>query len=343
MPPLRSPRFNRVVTAAVVLGLTLAGCGRGSSSNSSGDTAVLGEAVEAAFPVTIEHKYGRTEISAQPERVLSLGFQEHDAIYALGVTPIALRYWFGDKSDVIFPWAEDEAGTAKPEILEMPYDNLNFEKIAALRPDLILGVYSGMTDKDYATLAKIAPTVAQTDDYVDYGVPWQDMTRTVGRALGRSERAEKLVDELEARFAAVREQNPGFAGKTVAVATYSGSGKEPGFFASEDPRSRFFTALGFEVPTALDEITGDKFFGTVSPERLDVLDTDVLVWDQMQYVEGGRAAIEADPLVRQLAVMGKGRAVFLEGDLENAFAFNSVLSLPFVLDKIVPMLSTAAA
>ena len=330
------------LAVVVVAATTMAACGDGSgTSTATNEQGPGGE--ESAFPVTIEHKYGSTEIPREPTRVLSLGFQEHDAIFALGVTPIAVRYWFGDKSDVIFPWADDEAGGARPEILEMPYDSLNFEKIASLEPDLILGIYSGMTDKDYETLSRIAPTVAQTDDYVDYGVPWQDMTRTVGSALGREDRAEDLVDGLEARFAAVRSENQAFAGKKVAVATYSGPGSGPGFFASEDPRSRFFTSLGFEVPAELDEIAGDRFFGMVSPERLDVLETDVLVWDQLQYVEGGRAAIEADPLVQQLAVMRDGRAVFLEGDLENAFAFNSVLSLPFVLDRLVPMLTSTAS
>ncbi|MGQ0519573.1 MAG: iron-siderophore ABC transporter substrate-binding protein [Actinomycetota bacterium] len=333
----------RVAASAVVgAALTLAACGGGSATSSGTDEGDRG-AQESAFPVTIEHKYGSTEIPGEPARVLSLGFQEHDAIFALGVTPIAVRYWFGDKTDVIFPWAEDEAAGATPEILEMPYDNLNFEKIASLEPDLILGIYSGMTDKDYETLSAIAPTVAQTDDYVDYGVPWQDMTRTVGRALGREDRATELVEALEGRFAAIKAEKGAFAGKMVAVATYSGPGSGPGFFASEDPRSRFFTSLGFKVPAALDEIAGDQFFGTVSPERLDVLDTDVLVWDQLQYVEGGPAAIKSDPLVQQLAVMKDGRAVFLEGDLENAFAFNSVLSLPFVLDRLVPMLDGVVA
>lgn len=339
---MRRRRALARLAVVVVAATTMAACGDESgTSTATNEQSPKGE--ESAFPVTIEHKYGSTEIPREPARVLSLGFQEHDAIFALGVTPIAVRYWFGDKSDVIFPWADDEAGGAKPEILEMPYDNLNFEKIASLKPDLILGIYSGMTDKDYQTLSRVAPTVAQTDDYVDYGVPWQDMTRTVGRALGREDRAEELVDGLEGRFAAVRSENKAFAGKKVAVATYSGPGSGPGFFASEDPRSRFFTSLGFEVPAELDEIAGDQFFGTVSPERLDVLETDVLVWDQLQYVEGGRAAIEADPLVQQLAVVRDGRAVFLEGDLENAFAFNSVLSLPFVLDRLVPMLTSAAS
>lgn len=334
--------YVRVAASAFAAAMAVGACG-GGSETSAGTDEDTPEARRSAFPVTIEHKYGSTEIPGEPTRVLSLGFQEHDAIFALGVEPIAVRYWFGDKTDVIFPWAEDEAAGAEPEILEMPYDNLNFEKIASLKPDLILGIYSGMTDKDYETLSGIAPTVAQTDDYVDYGVPWQDMTRTVGRALGREDRADELVEALEGRFAEVKAENSAFAGKKVAVATYSGAGSGPGFFASEDPRSRFFTSLGFEVPAELDEIAGDQFFATVSPERLDVLDTDVLVWDQLQYVDGGPAAIKSDPLVQQLAVMQEGRALFLEGDLENAFAFNSVLSLPFVLDQLVPMLAGVVA
>lgn len=268
---MRSRRSGGVQTvlcmAAAAAVMFAAACGE-RSPDARAVSAPEGGPAKGAFPVTIEHKYGSTQITEEPNRVLSLGFQEHDAIFALGVTPIAVRYWFGGKTDVIFPWADDEAAGARPEILEMPYDNLNFEKIASLRPDLILGIYSGMTDRDYETLAKIAPTVAQTGDYVDYGVPWQDMTRTVGRALGRAERADKLVTDLEARFDGVRSQNPAFAGKTVAVATYSGAGQDPGFFASEDPRSRFFTSLGFKVPAALDQIAGDKFFGTVSAERL---------------------------------------------------------------------------
>ena len=54
----------------------------------------------------------------------------------------------------------------------MPSD-INFERIAALEPDLILGVYSGMTARDYELLPQIAPTVAQTDRYIDYGTSRQ--------------------------------------------------------------------------------------------------------------------------------------------------------------------------
>lgn len=70
---------------------------------------------------------------------------------------------------------------------------LNFEKIASLRPDLILGMTSVMSGGDYEKLAKIAPTVADSKKYPDFSTPWQELARTAGQALGEADRAEKLT------------------------------------------------------------------------------------------------------------------------------------------------------
>lgn len=327
---------RRIMVAAGLLAATLlaAGCsgddGSATGSSASGD---------GSFAVTIDHKFGTTEITEEPGRVLSLGYQEHDPILALGVTPIAVRYWFGDESDVIFPWAQDEAGGAEPEILNMP-DRINFEKIAALKPDLILGVYSGMTARDYELLSQIAPTVAQTDEHIDYGTPWQEHTLAVGKVLGREDRARELVADLEARFDQVRAAHPEWNGRSAIVATYGEDGKFSAF-ASEDPRSRFFTSLGFKVPAEIDQLAGDQFYTEISAERVSLLDADLLLWDQLSYLPGGRATVEANPLVGRLDAMQDGRAVFLPEDLEYAFAFNTVLSLPFLLDGVVAMVEAA--
>lgn len=222
----------------------------------------------------------------------------------------------------------------------MPFGELNFEKIAALRPDLILGIYSGITDKEYGTLSEIAPTVAQSAEHIDFGVPWQEMTLTVGKALDREKHARELVSGVEDRFSAARREHPEFDGATVAIAQYR-SPSEIGFFASEDPRARFFTDLGFELPEEFDRIAGDQFFGTISGERIELLDRDVLVWNQLAFTEGGRAAIEEDPLVQKLDASREGRMVFVDGELDDALQFNTVLSLPFLLDKLVPRLATA--
>jgi iron complex transport system substrate-binding protein len=78
--------------------------------------------------VTIEHQFGETTIEEEPQRVVSLGLQEHDTIFALGVEPVAVRYWYGPEDDVIHLWAEEAAGDADPETLD--HDLLVWDQLA---------------------------------------------------------------------------------------------------------------------------------------------------------------------------------------------------------------------
>lgn len=328
--PFRPTRREFLAGVGGLLVLGAAGCGGGGE----------GGGESASGPArTIEHKYGNTRVPGAPERVVSVGYSDQDPILALGVVPVAVRYWFDSKENAIFPWAKDEAGGETPEVLDMP-EQLNFERIAALEPDIIIGTYSGMTREDYDTLSEIAPTIPQSGDYIDYGMPWQEATISIGRALNREDRAEELVAGVEEQFAALREEHLRFEGAVLAGASYTSS-SEIGFFASEDPRTRFFTLLGFETPDELDEIAGDQFYGTISGERLDLLDQDVLVWSQLSYTDGGREKIESDQLVQQMDASQEGRMVFVDGDVDDALQFNTVLSIPYALDAIVPQLANA--
>ena len=225
--------------------------------------------------MTIEHKYGSTEITAEPQRVVLVGLNEQDALLALGKVPVATSN-FLDVDGGIFPWAEAALGGAPKPVLLDQTDGIPYEKVAELTPDLIVGLYSGLTDEQYATLSKIAPVVAQPTGQKDYSVSWEDTTLTVGKILGKPAEAQKLVDDTEARFAQERSAHPEFAGKSGVGATfYEGYY----FYGAEDPRGRLLGSLGFTVPPDLAQfIDSDGFGGTVPAERASVLDTDAIVW-----------------------------------------------------------------
>ncbi len=308
--------------------LLLGGCGGGEGS---------GGEESSANARNVEHKYGSTEVPDNPERVVTVGLVDHDAALALGAVPVGVTagdYSAGQPFGV-WPWARGELGDGRPEVL--PDTEFNFERIDALRPDLIIGAYSGMTGNEYETLSEIAPTVAQSGEYVEYGTPWQEMTRTIGQALGKRERAEELVAGVEARFAEARERHPEFGG---ATAVYAG-GLGPGEYYAETAQSSrvgVLTALGFEIP---EEISGERFYVEISQERLDLLDRDVLLWEIGENSELA-SSIKDAPLYQRLGVYEEGRDVFVEDPvLAAALAFISVLSLPFVLDTLVPMLAAA--
>lgn len=301
--------------------------------------AATPEATSESFPITVEHKYGTTTIPSAPQRVVSLGYTDQDAILALGVTPVAVRYWYGDTTNAVFPWAQDKVEGDTPEVLSMDYGSLNYEAILALKPDLIVAVYSGITQDEYDSLSQIAPTIAQSGDYIDFGMPWQETTKLIGAALGKSAEADALVSDVEAKLEQARTDNPEFADKTVAVA-YNFSGTY-GFYTAQDPRGRFFTDLGFVIPDELVEVAGESFYANLSSERLDLLNQDLLVFLGTQFVEGGSASIEADPLIGGLDVVKAGHVLFVPGNLDDALQFNTVLSIPYLVDGIVPQLQAA--
>src|SRR5690606_11386452 len=122
--------------------LPTSGSSTGSATApSTGRPAAPDTPGDGVFPVTVEHAFGATTIEAEPQRVVSIGFAEHDNILALGVTPVAVRDWYGNQPFATWPWAQDELGDAEPEVL--PSAELNFEQIATLDPDVIIGVNSG--------------------------------------------------------------------------------------------------------------------------------------------------------------------------------------------------------
>ncbi|WP_328334317.1 iron-siderophore ABC transporter substrate-binding protein [Kribbella sp. NBC_00382] len=313
----------------------LTACGGGEDKGTTDQPQAAG----GAFPVSIKNKFGTAEIKAAPQRVVVVGLVEQDALLALGVTPVATTEWFGDKPGALFPWAQAKLGDgAVPQVLS-DKDGIQFEKVAALQPDLIVGLYSGITADDYKKLSALAPTVAQLSGAPDYGVGWQDITRTVGQAVGKATEADELIKGVEGQFAKVRAEHPEFKGKTAIMAS-----PYDGYFVygSQDPRSRLLTDLGFTLPADLDKLLGGKFGANISTEKAALLDQQAIVWFPSK---GGTAKLLADPVYKALNVAKQGRGVYIEedygNDLYGATSFVSVLSLPTVLDQLVPKLAKA--
>jgi iron complex transport system substrate-binding protein len=306
-----------------------------SGSTKAAEASDRGPSSDAAFPVTIAHKYGETTIDAEPLRVVSVGFGEHDGLLALGVIPVAVRDWYGDQPFATWPWAQDELGDAEPVVLAS--DEENFEQIAALDPDLIVGISSGMTEEQYEILSAIAPTVAQPAEYIDYGTPWDVALEITGRAVGRSAEAERVIADTKQMFAEAIAAHPEFEGASAAVTFFYEN--QPGAYGSEDIRSRALTDLGFTIPTEIDELAGDAFFVSISAEDLSVIDTDVVVWIGLG--EDDTAAVRDLPTRPSVRAFQEGREIVADDLLSGAFSHASPLSLEYVLEHLVPELALA--
>lgn len=192
-----------------------------------------------------------------------------------------------------------------------------------------------MTEQEYGALSAIAPTVAEP---AGGATPWQEQTRIIGRALGRGERAEELITSVEARLAAARAAHLGFAGASAAIAD---AGEAGVYYAYGPARNelRFLASLGFTTEDVAAGLLNDE--AQLSAERLDVLDTDLLIWYSTESTEP--AGLADNALYQRLRVARERRDVFLgyEDPLAGAIAFSSVLSLPYAIDRLVPLLAAA--
>jgi iron complex transport system substrate-binding protein len=321
----------------------LAACGGGGDDETSSDTSGSGgsaESAEGVFPLTVHHAFGTTEVPSQPERVVSVGVTEQDTLLALGVIPVGVTEWYGEQPFATWPWAQEALGDAEPEVLTTT-DGFQYERIAALEPDLIIGTNAGIEEDSYERLSAIAPTIPHGEEGAEgYFSAWEDQTVLIGQALGRDADAQALVDDIKAQFHAAAAAHPEFAG-TEAIflqnAFYDGEA-----IAYQDGLSTaFLTDLGFEIPSELDEFAGEEAGSQafIPLEQLPVLDTaDVLIWGTE--APGDRTALEEEPLYNNLEAVEDGSLVFTDGLTAGAIYFTSVLSLPYVLDTLVPALAS---
>ncbi|TCC32457.1 ABC transporter substrate-binding protein [Kribbella sindirgiensis] len=210
-------RLIGIVVAAGVL--VLAGCGGGDSKSADAgvgdkevatggrlfktadeETAKLGsDAAPGAFPRTVKHALGSTEIPAKPSRVVVLDSGELDDVLALGITPVGMATTAGQSG--VPSYLADKAQGIKTV---GGISELNLEAIAALKPDLILGSKLRANDL-YEKLSAIAPTVFS----IRPGFPWKENFLLVADSVGAEDQATSILNDYQKRADEVKSKVEG--------------------------------------------------------------------------------------------------------------------------------------
>lgn len=319
--------MRRAFGVVLVVGAALlTGCGAGTDAPAT--PAPRGD----VFPLTVEHSLGSTTIPAKPQRIVTIGTADVDVVLALGVKPVAVRSQYNFPRGV-GPWAESALGDASPVVMPR---TVNFETVAAARPDLILDVSGSGDQQQYDTLSKIAPTVGLPKGAPPYAARWDDTARLIARSLGMRAEGDALVDKTNAYLAGVKSANPSFAGKTLSyldlytTQVYVG-GRSATTTATMD-------ALGFTPTDYVKSLPQDKSQNEISLELLPQIDADVVI----AYSIGAtpEQAKQAIPQLKNLKAMQENRFHFLP---DLSLSAPSVLSIPWGVDNLLPFLRQATA
>lgn len=302
-------------------------------------------AESATYPITIKHAFGTTVIDKKPERIATVEWANHEVPLALGVVPVGMaRANFGDDdSDGVLPWNTaklKELHAATPVLFDEG-DGIDFEAVAATRPDVILAAYSGLSQADYETLSQIAPVVAYPE--APYSTDWRETIRLDSAGMGMAAEGEALIAKIEGEIAQAVAGHPELKGKSAMFITHLNATdlSVVNFYTTNDTRVKYFADLGLASPkSVVGASQPGKFFGSISAEHVDSFDdVDIFV------TYGGQKlldALDGNPLLSKMPAIAKGSLIMLGNNPIGNAANPTPLSISWVLKDYVALLSEAA-
>ncbi|WP_165223998.1 iron-siderophore ABC transporter substrate-binding protein [Affinirhizobium pseudoryzae] len=297
------------------------------------------------YPIAIQHAFGTTVIEKKPVRVATVAWANHEVPLALGIVPVgfAAANFGDDNGDGLLPWTEarlKELGAATPVLFDEG-DGIDFEAVAAVKPDVILAAYSGLSQNDYDTLSQIAPVVAYPK--APWATDWRSMIRINSLGLGMPREGEALIGRIEAEIQTEKAKYPALAGTSAMFVTHLDATNLSivNFYTANDSRVQFFRDLGLAMPKSVVEASGSgRFSGSISAERIDTFaDVDILVtYGDERLIE----AMKANPLLSRMPAVEHGAIVMLGRNPLGTAANPTPLSISWVLDDYMKLLNAAA-
>jgi iron complex transport system substrate-binding protein len=286
--------------AVLALSGALAACGDdgGGSSSASGDVVTV-----------VDGNGNEVEMPQDPQRVFGMYTTDLDYALALGLSVAPTQAIRTGSTELPEFFPQDELGGVEDVFVNYP--EFNYEKIAAVQPDLIINGLGYDGGADAERLGQIAPTYT----FDGFGGDWREDLTALAEALGREDRAQEYLDRLDTRTAEVaaliadREAPP-----VVAYGYYNGDGSG-GFYGPQLDQLQpiVFHDVGIETTAAAPDIWTE-----VAQEQVGLLaDVDILMiaYETTEDPDAILDAIRADPVWSALPAVVGDRVVMVNNEL----------------------------
>lgn len=291
--------LNSLLLVAIAFGLTGACYDKFSQPASTSYSPIASECR------TVKHAMGESCVPINPQRIIVLDTSPLDAVLTLGVKPIGATEFDGLKQIDVYPKEQTEEIAAIGGDLQP-----NLEKIALLKPDLILSPQFNVKGI-YDRLSQIAPTVvaasgnaAESNFWKDR---WKEDLKIYADALNKTEAAEQLLHNYHQRIAEFQQKMSEKLKETEVsiIATISyGSGRPAAIYLRGSFMGSVVEEAGLPRPTTQTE---DGFTVYVSIEKLDSIEGDVMFVVTPKPEESTLTQLKQNPLWSLLNVVKQGR------------------------------------
>lgn len=306
----RTVRGKAFFALLMALLLIVTGCGGGqqAADQKPADQKPAEQAAgSSAQTYTVKHAMGETTIKGTPQRVVVLTSQGVETLVALGVKPVgAVGSWTDPTTfyDFVKPQLE---GTKTVGTESQP----NLEAIAALKPDLILGM-KFRHEKIYQQLTAIAPTVFVEEPRGD----WKENFMLYAEALNKKAEGEKVLADWNKRIEEFKAKVGDKAKTKVSLVRFM-----PGrvrIYYNDTFAGTILKDLGVARPEAQNK---EEFAAEVTKERIPEMDGDIMFYFSYETGDGEATKLEKewtnDPLWKNLNVVKNNKAFKVDDTIWN--------------------------
>ncbi len=222
------------------------------------------DAPGGAFPRTVTHVMGSTEIPAAPTRIVALDQTFVDAALVLDTAVVAFTDIRGRDGGPP-PYLAGPLARLAPDARSVgELTSPSLEQIAALKPDLIVSA-KVRHEAIYDELSRIAPTVFSETT----GPTWKDNLQLLARAIGKEELARTRLADYEQRATTIGDAIRAAKGKNPTITVIRFSDMQTRLYQLASFSGIVLADAGLARPPSQDV---GKLAAEFSPER--ILDAD---------------------------------------------------------------------
>jgi iron complex transport system substrate-binding protein len=291
----RKRNIFTLLTMLLAFAVFVSGCGSQQTSSEKGGEAGGEQKKEATR--TIKHVMGETKVPEHPQKVVVLTNEGTEAVLALGIKPVgAVKSWKGE------PFYDHIAKEMEGVTVVGDEHQPSLEKIAALKPDLILG-NKMRQEKVYQQLSEIAPTVFTEE----LRGAWKDNFKVYAEVLNKKAEGDKVLADWDKRIADIKQKAGDKLSTQVSVVRFM-TGKTRIYY-KDTFLGMILNEIGFARPASQDK---NEFVDEVTKERIPDMDGDVMFYFTYETGDGQASKVEKewteDPLWKNLKVVKSGNA-----------------------------------
>lgn len=302
--------MRKLLSVIVVLVVMLAACGNKQEASSNKDTH------------EVKHAMGTTKVPNNPKRVVVLTNEGTKALVSMGVKPVGAANSYSGN-----PWYKHLEKKYKDIEPVGGESEINLEKIAKLKPDLIIG-NKFRQEAQYKKLSEIAPTVFSKELRGD----WKNNFKLYAKAVNKEDKGNEVLKNYDNHVKKAKEEIGDKANSEVSMVRFM-----PGdvrIYHKDTFSGVILDELGIKRPKGQDK--NDFAEKGVTKERIDAMDGDYIFYFTFQEDDKKVSALEKewvnDPAFKALNASKKGHVYKVDDAVWNTSG--GVLSANMMIDDL---------